>query len=164
SPNRTFLVDYEVDVDPTVDNGGADDIRFQVQVHERSNIINVRYRESGNLANGQGTTIGFQGAGGASGTARPLTCNGKVLDDIRYGTVGSSPNRTFIVDFQENRVAATGDKVNGQVQIHERSNLLNVKYRSTMSPGANGQTATIGFQGAGGSSAVAYPLTFNGKI
>jgi len=62
SPNRTFLVDYEVDVDPTVDNGGADDIRFQVQVHERSNIINVRYRESGNLANGQGTTIGFQGA------------------------------------------------------------------------------------------------------
>src|SRR5438309_1336607 len=84
--------------------------------------------------------------------------------NIRYGTVGTSPNRTFIVDFQENRVAATGDKVNGQVQIHERSNVLDVKYRSTISPGANGQTATIGFQGAGGSSAAAYPLTLNGKI
>src|SRR5205814_5808826 len=83
--------------------------------------------------------------------------------NIRYGTVGSSPNRTFIVDFQENRVAATGDKVNGQVQIHERSNLINVKYRSTLSAGANGQAATIGFQSAGGSSAVGYPLTFNGK-
>src|SRR5436305_8274155 len=83
---------------------------------------------------------------------------------IRYGTSGTSPNRTFIIDFQENRVAATGDKVNGQVQIHERSNLINVKYRSTLSPGANGQTATIGFQGAGGSSAAAYPLTLNGKI
>src|SRR5205823_14582677 len=69
--------------------------------------------------------------------------------NIRYGTVGSSPNRTFIVDFQENRVAATGDKVNGQVQIHERSNLLNVKYRSTISPNANGQAATIGFQETG---------------
>src|SRR5438477_47514 len=206
-----------------------DDISVQVQVHERSNIINVRYRDSGNLANGQGTTIGFQGAGGASATAQPLTCNGKVLDDnrpdegwsvdvgraglmplfaimahspddisgfttlsgdnatagvtlpfsvtiegtsystvtvgtngivqfgtttganptanvalpsasfpnptlfyywddlqtegsnIRYGTVGSSPNRTFIVDFQENRVASTGDKVNGQVQIDRKS-------------------------------------------
>ena len=272
SPNRTFIVDYQVDVDPAVENGGADDIGFQVQVHERSNIINVRYRDSGNLANGQGTTIGFQGAGGASATAQPLTCNGKVLDDnrpdegwsvdvgraglmplfaimahspddisgfttlsgdnatagvtlpfsvtiegtsystvtvgtngivqfgtttganptangalpsasfpnptlfyywddlqtevsnIQYGTVGTSPNRTFVVDFQENRVAATGDKVNGQVQIHERSNVLDVKYRSTISAGANGQTATIGFQGAGGASATAYPLTFNGKI
>src|SRR5207244_570654 len=78
--------------------------------------------------------------------------------------VGSSPNRTFIVDFQENRVAATGDKVNGQVQIHERSNVINVKYRSTLSACADDQTATIGFQGAGGASAIAYPLTFNGKI
>src|SRR5207249_3766661 len=83
--------------------------------------------------------------------------------NIRYGTVGSSPNRTFIVDFQENRVAATSDKVNGQVQIHERSNLINVKYRSTLSAGANGQAATIGFQSAGGSSGTGYPLTFNGK-
>src|SRR5207245_5711842 len=86
------------------------------------------------------------------------------VSNIQYGTVGTSPNRTFIVDFQENRVAATGDKVNGQVQIHERSNVLDVKYRSTISAGANGQTATIGFQGAGGASATAYPLTFNGKI
>src|SRR5439155_14337818 len=84
--------------------------------------------------------------------------------NIEYATVGTSPNRTFIVDFQENRVASSGDKVNGQVQIHERSNVLDVKYRSTISANANGQAATIGFQGAGGASATAYPLTFNGKI
>src|SRR5439155_12992626 len=36
--------------------------------------------------------------------------------------------------------------------------------RSPPSPTANGQAATIGFQGAGGASATAYPLTFNGKI
>src|SRR5438309_66424 len=41
---------------------------------------------------------------------------------------------------------------------------MNVKYRSTTSGSANGQSATIGFQGAGGASAAAYPLTFNGKI
>src|SRR5437764_7140363 len=269
SPNRTFIIDFQENRVAAT----GDKVTGQVQIHERSNVINVRYRDPMSAgANGQTATIGFQGAGGTSGTARPLTCNGKVLDDdrpdegwsvdvgradivplfaimesspndisgfttlsgdnaiagvtlpfsvtiegtsystvtigtngiiqfgtttganptanaalpsssfpnptlfyywddlqteggnIRYGTVGSSPNRTFIVDCKENRVAATGDKVNGQVQIHERSNLINVKYRSTLSAGANGQAATIGFQGAGGSSAVAYPLTFNGKI
>src|SRR5205809_8113357 len=33
-----------------------------------------------------------------------------------------------------------------------------------MCAGPNWQSATIGFQGAGGSSAAAYPLAFNGKI
>ncbi len=276
SPDRTYIVDFQVDVDPAVESNGADDIRFQVEIHESSQLIDVHYDTSGHLANGQTATIGFQTAGGSGATAFPLTFNGKVLDDnrssegwsidlhktgaealaammacspddigsdtpafttlsgdnaiagvtlpfavtiegtsyttatigtnglvqfgttsganptgngslpsasfgnptlfwywddlqtegghIRYGTVGTSPNRTFIIDFQENRVAATGDTVNGQVQIHERSNLVNVKYRSTISPNANGQTATIGFQGDGGSSAAAYPLTFNGKI
>ena len=84
--------------------------------------------------------------------------------NVRYGTVGTAPNRTFIVDFQENLVASSGDKVNGQVQVHEGSGLINVKYRSTLSANANGQSATIGFQGAGGGSAIAYPLTFNGKV
>src|SRR5206468_5232805 len=83
---------------------------------------------------------------------------------IRYGTSGTSPNRTFIIDFQENRVAATGDKVNGQVQIHERSNVINVRYRDPMSAGANGQTATIGFQGAGGTAVPTRQLTCSGKV
>src|SRR5262249_5598815 len=48
-----------------------------------SNEINVRYRSAGAIANGQAATIGFQGAGGASGNAQPITCNGKVLDDNR---------------------------------------------------------------------------------
>src|SRR5207302_820059 len=83
--------------------------------------------------------------------------------DIRYGTVGTSPNRTFIVDFQGNTVSGT-NPVNMQVQVHEKSNLLNVKYRHPTNATANGQSATIGFQRAGGASAAAYPLVFNGKI
>src|SRR5882724_10551412 len=278
SPDRTYVIDFQEDVDPANEGGSADDMRFQVEIHESSNVINVRYGSTGHIANGQAATIGFQGAGGSGATAFPLTFNGKILDDnrpdegwsidvgrtdlgvatmaalmacspddigsdtpafttlsgddaiagvtlpfsvtiegtsystvtigtnglvqfgtttganptangslpnasfpnptlfwywddlqtegtnIRYGTVGTSPNRTFIIDFQENLFASSGDKVNGQVQIHEGSNLFNVKYRSTISPNANGQSATIGFQGAGGASAAAYPLTLNGKI
>ncbi|MCX8073597.1 MAG: hypothetical protein N3C12_14295, partial [Candidatus Binatia bacterium] len=273
SPNRTFLIDYEVDVDPAVENNANDDIRFQIQLHEGSNLITVQYRESGYLANGQGATIGFQGAGGSGATAHPLTCNGKILDDnrpneswsadvgraglvtlaalnahspdditgfttlsggestasvtlpfsvtiegatynslvistngwiefgsntsgsadaaneclptgkhtnpflavywddmqtvggaIRYGTVGSAPNRTFIVDFQmETAPGGSNNDVYVQVQIHELSSLISVRYW-TAEYTANGQAATIGFQGAGGSSAVAYSLTCNGKI
>src|SRR5205085_5721122 len=66
SPNRTWLADYQVDVDPAVESGSADDISFQIQIHESSNEINVRYRGSGNLANGQSATIGFQSAGGGA--------------------------------------------------------------------------------------------------
>src|SRR5207244_10048892 len=43
------------------------------------------------------------------------------------------------------------------------SNVINVRY-SGSGHLANGQTATIGFQAAGGSGATAFPLTFNGKI
>ena len=276
SPDRTYIIDYQVDVDPAVESGGNDDMRFQVQIHESSQAVSVHYDGDGNLANGQTASIGFQTAGGAAATAFPLTFNGKVLDDnrnnegwsidlhrtgaealaahmacspddigiqtpafttlsgdngiagvtlpfsvtiegisyntvtigtnglvqfgtttganpaangslpsasfpnptlfwfwddlqtegtaIRYGTVGTSPNRTFIIDFQENQVSSSGDKINGQLQIHEGSNLFNVKYRGTLSANSNGQTATIGFQGAGGASAAVYPLTLNGKI
>src|SRR5256886_5897614 len=83
SPDRTYIIDYQVDVDPANEAGGDDDIRFQIQIHESSNVINVRYSASGHLANGQAATIGFQGAGGSGATAFPLTFNGKVLDDNR---------------------------------------------------------------------------------
>src|SRR5262249_59553129 len=75
--------DYQVDVDPANEGGSADDMRFQVEIHESSNVINVRYGSSGHIANGQAATIGFQGAGGSGATAFPLTFNGKILDDNR---------------------------------------------------------------------------------
>jgi len=83
SPHRVFIADYQVDIDPATEAGSADDLSFQIQIHEGSNLINVRYRGTGNLANGQTATIGFQGAGGSSSDAQPLTCNGKIMDDNR---------------------------------------------------------------------------------
>ena len=239
SPNRVFLADFFLDTKTSGDDG-ADDIQFQVQLHERSNTVTVRYRGSENLANGQNATIGFQGAGGASATAvESLGCNGKILDDnrdeegwsadvgragyvtlsavmqhspddlsgfptltgndnvipvsmpfsvtldgasystiaistngwiefggntsgnsdptndclptsahtnpflaaywddlnpfgttVRYGSVGASPNRVYIVDFEEDLNAGSegSDDFRMQVQIHERSNLINVRY------------------------------------
>ena len=294
SPNRTFVIDFELDdTSQEVFLGGSrDDIRLQIQIHERganggSQVINVQYRNSGDLVNGQGATIGFQGAGGASARVQPITCNGKVLDDnrpdegwsvdvprsgavtmhaimahspddisgfttlsgndavatvslpfpvrvedltystlaistngwiefggntctsgcgtansdpanaclptskhtnpflaaywddlqtfgsnVRYGTVGASPNRTFIIDYEVDVDPAVesnaADDIRWQIQIHEGAinggaQLVNVKYRDSGSL-ANGQGATIGFQGAGGSLAIAQPLTCNGKV
>ena len=271
SPNRVFVADYEVDLTSGVE--GQDDLRFQIELHERSNVATVRYRDSQNNANGQSATIGFQGAGAAAATAYPLVCNGKILDDnrpdegwsadvgragrvtlaalvehspddiggfttltgdeatanvtlpfsvtiegtsystltlstngwlefggntsgstdftntclpvsnhtnpflaaywddlnpfgtsVRYGTVGQSPNRVFIADYEADLFNGEGDDdLRFQVQVHERSNLINVRYRDAQA-NANGQLATIGFQGAGGSAAAAYPLACNGKI
>ncbi|MDD2387092.1 MAG: hypothetical protein PHP52_09970, partial [Bacteroidales bacterium] len=83
--------------------------------------------------------------------------------NIRYGYVGASPNRTIIIDYEAHTYTNAYD-VRFQVQIHEGSGLINIKYRHEMNPSANGQSATIGFQLAGGSSAKAYPISYNGKV
>lgn len=84
-------------------------------------------------------------------------------DDVRYGTVGTAPNRVFIVDYTA-QTLSNDYNVRFQVQIHETSGLINVRYRNEMNPSANGQSATIGFQTAGGASAKAYPISYNGKV
>jgi hypothetical protein len=282
SPNRVFIADYEVDLFTPPGNEGSDDLRFQVQIHERSSLINVRYRDKQSNANGQAATIGFQGAGGASAKAYPLTCNGKILDDndetkdgwsihpkgvamsphsvlafspddinatnipglqtfsgddvvqtatmpfsinidgvaysqvaistngwlefggntagnstpvnaclptsthtnpffaafwddmvtaggstIKYGTVGQSPNRTFLVDFfLDTKVSGDdgNDDVEVHVLVHEGSSTVSVKYREAQLL-AGGQTATLGFQGAGGASAsTVMPIGCNARV
>ena len=273
SPNRVFIADYEVDL--TSGSEGSDDLRFQIQLHEGSNLATVRFRDAQSGANGQQATLGYQGAGGAGATTvQALGCNGKILDDnrdeegwsadvgragnvtlasimqtspddisgfttltgdnniatptmpfsitlggvsyntvaistngwlefggntagdsdptndclptsahtnpflaaywddlnpwdtaIRYGTVGSSPNRVFVVDFKVDLTSGSegSDDTQFQVQIHESSSLINVRYWDKQS-GAIGQQATIGYQAAGGGSAAAYPLVCNARI
>ncbi|HPD23730.1 MAG TPA: hypothetical protein PK285_04925, partial [Bacteroidales bacterium] len=89
-----------------------------------------------------------------------LVTNG---NNIRYFTTGTAPNRAVVIDF-ECRTYSSNYNVRFQVTIHEGSGLINVQYRDEMNPSANGQSATIGFQLAGGGSAKAYPIIYNGKI
>ncbi len=79
APNRVFIVDYKVDL--ASGNEGSDDTQFQVQIHEGSSLINVRYWDKQSGVIGQQATIGFQSAGGASAAAYPLICNARILDD-----------------------------------------------------------------------------------
>lgn len=79
---------------------------------------------------------------------------------IRYGYTGSTGNRVYIVDYRMRPYTGSGT-VNFQVQIHEGSSLINVKYRDEMHASLNGQSATIGFQV---SSSRGYPIVCNGKV
>jgi hypothetical protein len=79
---------------------------------------------------------------------------------VRWGRVGSSGNYVFLIDYSM-RQYGNSERVNFQVQIHQGSGLINVKYRDTMSPSMNGQSAAIGFQV---SSSKGYPIVNNGKV
>ncbi len=265
APNRTFIVDYDgVDVDPGVEGGGADDLRFQVQIHERSNLINVRYHDTGSQrASARARRSASRARAARGATAQPLGCNGKsprrqppdegwsvdvgraglidarrrssqhspddisgfttltgndatatvalpfsvtlegtsyndardldqrlarvrrqhrrasqrlrrttacrsanhtnpflaaYWDDlktfgthIRYGTVGTSPNRVFIVDYEIDLVGARAATTSSRAGPDPRA--LEPDQRPLprqQNANANGQAATIGFQGAGG--------------
>ena len=82
---------------------------------------------------------------------------------LRSQTFGTSPNRTQVIDWKLRAVSGTVYNVFFQLEIHEGSNMINVKYHG-MDPNYCGQSATIGFQLAGGASAKAYPITFDGKV
>lgn len=84
--------------------------------------------------------------------------------NVRILTQGTSPNRAVIIDTEGYVRPTTSHTVRFQVTIHEGSNLINVRYRDEMNHAANGQSATIGFQGAGGATAKAWPIIYNGKI
>lgn len=86
-----------------------------------------------------------------------------VATSIRHGVQGTAPNRVYIINYDAYRYNNTGDIVDFQIQIHEGSGVINVKYFD-VSPNTCGQTATIGYQGAGGSAATAYPLGYNARI
>lgn len=75
-PNRVRIIDFEIET-----YSGEHDVTFQVILHEKSNLISIRYYLVAPDACGQSATIGIQGPGGSVATAIPISCNAKVLDD-----------------------------------------------------------------------------------
>lgn len=88
-------------------------------------------------------------------------------EHIRIIYQGTAPNRTTIVHYRMRARNTTVMVAEFQVQFHEGSNLINVKYFD-MNPSLNGQNwganTAIGFQLQGGANAKTYPITFNGKV
>lgn len=76
SPNRVRIIDFEL---ITYTDSYA--VTFQVIMHEKSNLISIRYYLVAAEACGQSATIGIQGPGGSTATAVPISYNAKVLDD-----------------------------------------------------------------------------------
>ena len=73
APNRVFVITCDART-----FSGSHEVDFQIQIHETSGLISVRYFNVNVNAIGQGATIGYQGI---NGKAYPLSCNGRVLDD-----------------------------------------------------------------------------------
>lgn len=88
-------------------------------------------------------------------------------EHIRILYQGTAPNRTTIVHYRMRALSGTVMVAEFQVQFHEGSNLINVKYFN-MNPSLNGQNwgsnTAIGFQLQGGANAKTYPITYNGKV
>jgi len=71
--NRVFIADYEFHT-----YTGSYPVKCQIQFHEGSNAINIRYYQTDTNACGQSATIGLQINGT---TALPISSDTKVLDD-----------------------------------------------------------------------------------
>lgn len=83
-----------------------------------------------------------------------------LVSTVRYGTVGTAPNRQFIVLYDARLFSPSDATLRFGVTLHEGSSAIRVVYYS-VSPSATGGSATIGYQGAGGSAATAYPVGAN---
>lgn len=104
-------------------------------------------------------------------------CDYSSAENIRAYTFGASPNRVAIVHYKMKPFCGPSEPSSSfalefQVQIHEGSGLINVKY-ITMPATLNGQVwncsgtnknTLIGFQTSGGVNAKAYPISYNAKV
>ncbi len=68
--------------------------------------------------------------------------------EIRYETVGTSPDQVFVVQWKNFRhYSATGDIYNYQIRLYETSNLVEVVY-GAFTQNATGRTSQVGLRGA----------------
>lgn len=73
------------------------------------------------------TATPFTGGGAISALGMDLI-SGTSTGDIVYNTIGSAPNRTFIVQWNNARRKVTTGNFNFQIQLHETTNVIDIVY------------------------------------
>ncbi len=169
-------------------NGGDDDGYYHHTLPFTYNIEGVGYNTITICTNGW-VAFGSITSTTLSATALPASfTNNPVIfpfwtdlrdygsgENIRVYNLGTAGNRVVVVHYKS-KAFCGGSAPNGdwfvefQVMIHENG-VINVKYID-MPPTLNGQqwtcsstkSTTIGFQLSGGSSAKAFPISYNAKV
>lgn len=136
-----------------------------------------------NYTSGWLSTNGILGFGSASSTAfsntsLPASISNDPMfffhwddhssDLQRFVVLGTAPHRVCFIHTRvsESTGCSTGSgRLDAYIQLHENSNLISVRY---LNIGSNvdvqGQSATFGFQYAGGAGAYTVPLGFNSRL
>jgi hypothetical protein len=89
---------------------------------------------------------------------------GEFIDHI---TMGSSPNRVFMLLFRQRLFSTTcgSDAIEVMIHVHETSHMVVAVYKDlTGCANMRGSSATFGFQTSGSSNATAFQLGFNAPI
>ena len=103
---------------------------------------------AGNSYNPISATTGYSGAIAAIG--RDLISNAST---VVYGTEGTSPNRVFVVQWNNARRYSgsgglVGDVLNFQIRIYETTNIAEVRYGTCTATNTTSLTAQVGLRGA----------------
>ncbi|MCX7650742.1 MAG: hypothetical protein N2050_09355, partial [Flavobacteriales bacterium] len=127
---------------------------------------------NGILGFGSGSSISFANTSLPTNISADPMCffhwDDHSSDLQRFIVFGTAPHRVCFIHsrISENLTCGTGaSRVDVYIQLHETTNILSIRYVNT---GSNldiqGQSATFGFQYAGGLSAYAIPVGFNARV
>lgn len=88
----------------------------------------------------------FTGGGTISALGIDLI-SGVATDNIVYSTIGSAPNRTFVVQWTNARRKVAIGNFNFQIRLHETSNIIEIVYGSCSTADATVYNVQVGIRG-----------------
>ncbi|HNP32853.1 MAG TPA: choice-of-anchor J domain-containing protein [Flavobacterium sp.] len=91
------------------------------------------------------TATSYTGGGAISALGMDLT-SGTPTDNIVYSTIGSIPNRTFVVQWTNARRKSGSGNFNFQIRLHETTNIIDISY-GTCAPDATVLSTQVGIRG-----------------
>jgi hypothetical protein len=106
----------------------------------------------------------FNGALPDAGHSQPFLAAywDDLVSTVYWKTVGTAPNRVCQIYF-DSATLTGNNNIDFIVSLHEGSGIIQTRY-TNIGPFSRGLSATIGFQKAGGSAAVAYPISFDAPV